>query len=91
MKANVYLHNCDDEAVQIAVNAYKTEMERINKARDQHEMEMLQDLAIKEARDFNEQISMYFNQIRESFKEAQANYNNLQNLERMFCQTEGEV
>lgn len=73
-----------EEALYIAVNAFKQEMECINKAKDQEEMLTLQKLAADDAMQMDSDIARYFRRLSDSYAETVNMFENLQTIEKLF-------
>lgn len=69
-----------EESLYIAVNAFKQEMECMNKAKDVQEMQTLQQIVVDDANRIDETIARYFKVLRDSYFETKSMHSNLQNI-----------
>ena len=78
-QSKMYFHLLrGDEPVFIAVNSYKNEIEGMNKAKDQEELQILQESAVNDAKQMNDEIARYFGMLKESYSETITNFKNVQ-------------
>lgn len=50
----------------------------MNKAKDQEELQILQESAVNDAKQMNDEIARYFGMLKESYSETITNFKNVQ-------------